>query len=176
MHLLYRITLLLLFTAAILVTSNAQSVEPDDGERDYPTYNNAVYVNYSSLILSNQLSVGVERKLWQRNNLRTKAKVFYNYFLNNDWDFAAGERIYDSHVGLSVVQLISLFEVNAGVAYHTYREAFGIGPASTPVNPKTQHGFGFYGTAGMRFELDKFLLRFGAGNLDHLYIGAGLSF
>jgi len=182
MNFLLKTTIIIFLSSISALTTSAQSLEPLEEERTYPSYNYSIHGNYSSLVLSNQIFVGVERKIWQHNNFRTKAKVFYNSFLNNDFDFEANTKIYSSHLGLAAVQMISLFELNVGVAYSQYDIAGGfvsgvLGQSQGAIERKeNQSGFDFYGSVGMRFEMNKFLIRFGVGNLDHLYFGIGFSF
>ncbi len=157
----------------------AQSEEVNSGERVYPTENNSVLTTIGSLIFVNQASFSYERKVWQKNNFRTRARLTYGTYLNNGLDISVGN-VYHNYLGISAVQQISLFEFNIGAAYANYDrydEDLNVNIFEEEIIvTEDQSGIFLFGNVGMRFDINQFIIRFGIGNLNLAFFGLGFSF
>jgi len=132
---------------------------------------NTVYLTYGNIIFSAQVSGAYERTFFQKNKLRTKGKINAGGYLYNHADYADGAKVYSSYVSLSAVQLLSIVEINAGLAYTSFSRAQNLSGTSDMVN-----ALEFYGCLGLRFEKNNIIIRGGLGNLELLYIGLGFNF
>jgi len=137
---------------------------------------NSIYLSYGTVVLSNQLSLAYERTLFSKKQLTTKFKVNYGNYLSNNADFDTGAKVYQQYWSVSGVQLIRFLELNVGLAYTQYMLASGFDPLPNVDYSKQEQTFEFYGSIGCRWEKNKFLFRFGIGNLELLYLGVGVCF
>lgn len=147
--------------ALSIPSSTAQEVKPK----------NTVYLTYGNIIFSAQVSGAYERTFFQKNKLTTKGKINAGGYLYNHADYDDGAKVYSSYVSLSAVQLLSIMEVNAGLAYTTFSRAKSLSGTSDMV-----HALEFYGCLGLRYEKNRIMIRGGVGNLELLYLGLGFSF
>lgn len=143
-------------------------------ETDYKK--NAIYINYGNVIFISQASISYERTVFQKEHLRTKLKLNYGKHLGNHLDLETDAKVIDNYKSISGVLLYQLFEINLGLAFTKY--TLEKGPSADPNKDYdiTYNGTELYGSAGIRYEKDGFLMRAGIGNLELLYAGIGFTF
>ena len=137
---------------------------------------NSICLSYGNIIFSDQISFSYERMVWGVDNMRTKAKINYGHYLNNNADYETGATVYKNHLSLSGIQLIGLLELNAGIAFTQFTLASGFSPVPAIDYSKIKNKITFYGNIGIRYVSNKFLIRAGIGNLELLYAGIGVNF
>lgn len=142
-------------------------------ETDYDK--NAVFVNYGNIIFVSQISISIERTIYQKEHTRTKLKVNYGKHLGNHFDLEPGSKVTENYKSVSGVLLFHFIEINLGVAFTKYSLENG------PPNPLIDYsliynGTSVYGNAGIRYEKGGVLLRAGIGNLELLSAGIGFTF
>jgi len=140
---------------------------------------NSIYANYGTVIFAHQVSVSYERLLFQKNKMRTKAKLNYGNWVSDGLDYDIDAKATQSYLSLSGVQLFGMFEIGAGAALRRYQ--YGNGINLTPGDPPADYwdiksDVVFYGNIGLRYEEGGFLFRAGIGNLELLYLGLGVNF
>lgn len=139
---------------------------------------NSIYVNIGSIIFQSQYSISGERTIFTKDNFRTKAKVSLGRFTESHYDLDDGAKEVKSYATLSVVQLLSIFELGLGGGINTYNFTSGIEVASNPPEYYDEEHIGFQPAvnAGLRFEKKHFLFRLGAGYPELFYAGIGCNF
>ena len=164
----YCITLSVLFL--LLLMTNISAAQTEEYKK------NSIYLSYGSIINASQYSFSFERLVFQKNHLRTGIKLNYGIVNAEGLDFDTNEKVYDNFKGISGVLLFNIFEINMGLALTEYSLARGINPDPEVDYNEKINGINFYGSAGLRFVNDEFMFKVGIGNLEYLYLGAGLNF
>lgn len=137
---------------------------------------NSIYGGFGTNSSANHASLAYERLLHPKNNLNTKIKLNFGVRTNNQRNTVYNEKVTQSYGSLSAVQLLSIIELNAGVAIRIYKFGFNNTPISfTEEYYRLRSDFQFYGNVGLRFEIDSFLIRAGIGNFDLMYFGIGVN-
>ena len=108
--------------------------------------------------------------------MRVGVKLTYGIVSADGLDFETDEKVLENYKGVSAVFLYNVFEFNFGLAHTRYKRAQGFSPVPGTDYDRTFSGFQFYGSTGLRFVLDEFMLKVGIGNLEYLYLGAGFNF
>ena len=138
--------------------------------------NNFIYGSYGSVVFASQYSLSYERIVYQTGYLNTGVKLSYGHISADGLDFETGERVYENYKGISGVLLFKYFELSLGLAHVNYKLASGFNPDPNVDYDQTLNGFYYYGSTGLRFVTDEFMLKVGIGNLEYLYLGAGFNF
>lgn len=163
----------LLILASCLFTSGLKAQDiSSDSVKDKK---NAILASYGNVIFQSQVSFAYERTFFHSNQFKTKAQLQYGHYLTNNFDFDDDAKMYDNYIGLKAVQLIGLLEMGAGLARTSYTlNRIIVAPSTEP--PLQKSGFEPVANIGMRWENEAYLIRFGVGNLDLLYVGFGVVF
>jgi hypothetical protein len=137
---------------------------------------NSILVSYGNVIFTSQASASYERLVFQEDKNRIKIKLDYCSYLSNNSDYETDAKVYDGYKGISGVLLHGIFEVSVGIAFTNYKLAKGFNFDPLKDYSKKLNGRELFGSAGVRYDKDNFILRAGIGNLDLLYAGIGFSF
>ena len=138
--------------------------------------NNSIYGSYGSVINASQVSVSYERFVYKKAQFRTGVKLSYSWVSADGLDLETNERVYENAKGISGVVLFNMFEFNVGLAFTQYKLAQGLNPEMDVDYDELRNGVNFFGSTGLRFVLDEFMLKVGIGNLEYLYLGVGFNF
>ena len=142
----------------------------------YPYNKNTIYLSYGNIIFEDQVSIAYERLIFKKETYRTRLKAFFGKRLNNNYDYEEGAKLFENYFGISGVQLIGRLELNAGLAYTTFRLYPDFMTTQNINDQELRNDFSYYGSLGFRYEKDNFLFRAGVSNLELLYIGLGVTF
>jgi len=139
---------------------------------------NAIHVSAGSIYFASQVSLAYERNVYHNTkyDLRVNVKGVYGHYLNNDLDYDTDAEVYNNYKGLSGVLMSRIFELNFGFAHVNYNLESGDQPDPDIDYTKDRNGIRRYGSFGLRFEKDGFLLRVGLGYPELVYAGIGFSF
>ena len=161
--------ILLLFFVIIFISKNSSAQEHKDYKK------NTIYVSYANLIFVSQASLSYERLLLQSDNNRTKLKLGFGKYLNNNYDYETNATVYESYLSLSAVQMLNIIELNGGIAYTKFKLARGFNPDPDIDYNEKRNKLVFYGNVGLRYVRENFIIRGGIGNLELLYVGIGIN-
>ena len=168
--------LILVLSFLSLQSIQAQKMENTQAQNIGNTQKNSIYATFGTIIFSSQVSVSYERLLIKKKISETRAKLNYGNYLSNNFDYATGAKVWDSYFSVSAVQLISIVEINLGLAFSKFRLAEGFDPEPNVDYTTVMNGTSFYGNFGLRYSKNKFLVRAGFGFPELLYFGLGFNF
>lgn len=137
---------------------------------------NTIYATYGSVIFSSQLSISYERLIYKKNKLQTRGKLNFGDYLGHHLDYDEDAKLCERFLSLSVVELIGLFEVGAGISYTQHKLAGGFEAKPDVDYSKLYHGIGFYGNIGIRYSKNRFVIRTGMSIPELLYLSIGVNF
>ena len=144
-------------------------------------FKNAVYVTYGNIIWTDQYSLSYERTVFQKNKLKTKARLVGGKFRLNVSGGPENVNPIQWYGGLMATQLVGPLEIGLGAGMNHIRvtEQFELIPPNTlppESEPIFKNELTLMANLGLRWEINHFLIRFGLGYPELLYFGVGARF